>query len=130
MVRLVTRKARPGRYTTNRPRRTSTRPDTGADEARCGVCDALTHLTPTARMLAKHLTPTGDVCTNRNPQARPVVLTELPPVMHRGKPVDQAPQPRQKMVTGYCHDCGQDVTGERWYCGLCAARRDTERPQR
>ncbi|MCU0297320.1 MAG: hypothetical protein MUF33_02230 [Candidatus Nanopelagicales bacterium] len=60
---------------------------------------------------------------------RPVRLTELPPVLWKGKPIEEATTARAPAthVTGHCHDCDTPVTGERWYCGPCAAQRDTRR---
>lgn len=45
----------------------------------------------------------------------------------RGKPYRQAGpgDGRIRQVTGYCHECGRPVSGERRYCGPCLATRGT-----
>lgn len=71
-------------------------------------------------------------CPARLPAGRTFILTELPPVEHRGEAVTLAldlERARKTYVSGdpkrrgVCLDCGALVSGERKFCGMCAMQR-------
>lgn len=103
-----------------RPAEQTTISRPGKDTVRCFVCDQITRMTPKSGRLAKHLDGDGNVCPNRDPNQKRVVLTELPPVSlpYNGR----APRDVKNRRTGFCHSCDQPITGERVYCGPCLAK--------
>jgi len=94
------------------------RNDVPDGKVRCPACESVAALTR-AGWLWPHRTPRGEECPQRlTGDAPKVVLDEPLPV-----PALEAPSGLRLSPNGTCHECGRPVSGERRYCGRCAARR-------
>lgn len=107
-------------------------PDLKPGQVHCRVCRQATTLTSTG-IYRRHCDLFGNPCGARSPQAS-VRLEAVPDVVipDERKTVDataQRPPQASKgpRAHGACQDCDAFVSGERRYCGKCAARHERER---
>lgn len=90
---------------------------------RCGK-----RVTPHDGRIRAHSSPRGVPC--RGGWLEPVKVP-LPPVTFPTRPappvrravVSEGRPDAERVATGRCHDCDRRISGERRYCGRCAARR-------